>query len=101
MGFTLRDTSLRMDFAPSSRHLAAEGAVAGGAVAWHTGSARFPSRPLLSSFSLALLELAVQPLSLPHHCFRPVERGIDIIWVTVLEGQATSPWEFLEPTTQE
>lgn len=90
-GFHFERYVLRMGFIPSSGHSAAEGAAAGSAAAWHTGCARFPSQPLRSSFSLALLELAVQPLSLPHHCFRPEMRGIDIIWVTVLEGQATSP----------
>lgn len=92
---------LRMDFTSFSGNLAAEGATAGGAAAWHMGSAEFLAQLLLSSFSLALLELAMQLLSLQHHCFRPEMRGIDIIWVTVLEGQATSPCEFLEQTTQE
>lgn len=100
-GFCFERYFLRMDFVPSSGHWAGAGAAAGGAAAGHTGSARFPSRLLPSSFSLALLELAMQPLALAHHCFRPEVRGIDIIWVTVLEGQATSPWEFLETTPQE
>lgn len=42
-------------------------------------------------FFCSLLELAAQPLLLPHHCFRPEVCGIDIIWVTVLEGQASTP----------
>lgn len=46
---------------------------------------------ILFFFLCSLLEHAVQPLSLPHHCFRPEVRGIDVIWVMVLEGQATSP----------
>lgn len=65
----------RVDFTPSSGRLAAEGATGGSEAAWHMGSARFLSRPLPSSFSLALLELAIQPLSLPRHCFRPEEWG--------------------------
>ena len=85
---------------PSSGQSAAEGAAADSSVAQHMGFGRFPSQPLLSSFSLALLELAMQPFSLPHHCFRPEVCGIDIIWAMVLEGQATSPWEFLEPITK-
>lgn len=65
------------------------------------GLCKVPGPAASNSFSLALLEPAMQLLSLRHHRFRPEVCGIDIIWVTILEGQATSPCEFLEQTTQE